>query len=158
MEVASHTTDRGKVLISKFNLAKAAVKEGRSQAAIGALKGLAQEADTLGLKYLSAECSIYLVEALVNTRDYSRARQELDRAVAKTERLGLPTLSAKGHYLLATELRLTGRGAEAAGHYREALRLLEDIRKEAGADNVLQRADLNPIYTDSTRWSQTNRG
>jgi serine/threonine protein kinase/Tfp pilus assembly protein PilF len=158
MEVASHTTDRGKVLISKFNLAKAAVKEGRSQAAIGALKGLAQEADTLGLKYLSAECSIYLAEALVNTRDYSRARQELDRAVAKTERLGLPTLSAKGHYLLATELRLTGRGAEAAGHYREALRLLEDIRKEAGADNVLQRADLNPIYTDSTRWSQTNRG
>ena len=158
MEVASHTTDRGKVLISKFNLAKAAVKEGRSQAAIGALKGLAQEADTLGLKYLSAECSIYLAEALVNTRDYSRARQELDRAVAKTEGLGLPTLSAKGHYLLATELRLTGKGAEAAGHYREALRLLEDIRKEAGASNVLQRADLNPIYTDSTRWSQTNRG
>ena len=158
MRVASHTTDRGKVLISKFNLAKAAVKEGRSQAAISALKGLAQEADTLGLKYLSAECSIYLAEALVNTRDYSHARQELERAVAKTERLGLRTLSAKGHYLLATELRLTGKGAEAAGHYREAVRLLEDLRKEAGANNVLERADLNPIYTDSTRWSQTNKG
>jgi tetratricopeptide (TPR) repeat protein len=157
MKVASHTTDRGKVLISKFNLAKAAVKEGRSQAAIGALKGLAQEADTLGLKYLSAECSIYLAEALVNIKDYSRARQELERAVAKTERLGLRTLSAKGHYLLATELRLTGKGAEAAGHYREAVRLLEDLRKEAGANNVLERADLNPIYTDSARWSQTNK-
>jgi serine/threonine protein kinase/tetratricopeptide (TPR) repeat protein len=158
MKVASHTTDRGKVLISKFNLAKAAVKEGRSQAAISALKGLAQEADTLGLKYLSAECSIYLAEALVNIKDYSHARQELERAVAKTEKLGLRTLSAKGHYLLATVLRLTGKGAEAAGHYREALRLLEDLRKEAGASNVLQRADLNPIYTDSTRWSQSNKG
>ena len=158
MKVAAHTTDRGKVLISEFNLAKAAVKEGRSQAAISALKGLAQEADTLGLKYLSAECSIYLAEALVNTRDYSRARQELERAVAKTEKLGLRTLSAKGHYLLATILRLTGKGAEAAGHYREAVRLLEDLRKEAGASNVLQRTDLNPIYTDSTRWSQSNKG
>jgi serine/threonine protein kinase/tetratricopeptide (TPR) repeat protein len=158
MRVASHTTDRGKVLISRFNLAKAAVKEGRSQVAISGLKGLAQEADTLGLKYLSAECSIYLGEALVNTRDYSRARQELERAVAKSERLGLRTLSAQGHYLLATELRLTGKGAEAVGHCREALRLLEAIRNEAGANNVLQRADLNPIYTDSTRWSQSSKG
>jgi len=158
MKVGSHTTDRGKVLISKFNLAKAAVKEGRSQEAIGALKGLAQEADTLGLKYLSAECSIYLAEALVNIKDYSHARQELERAVAKTERLGLRTLSAKGHYLLATELRLTGKGAEAAGHYREAVRLLEEIRKEPGAANVLQRADLNSIYLDSNRWSQSNKG
>ena len=158
MKVASRTSDRGKVLISKFNLAKAAVKEGRSQAAISALKGLGQEAETLGLKYLSAECSLYLAEAFVNTKDYSRARQELERAVAKTERLGLRTLSAQGHYLLATELRLTGKGAEAAAHYREALRLLEDLRKEAGANNVLQRADLNPIYTDSTRWSQSRKG
>jgi serine/threonine protein kinase/tetratricopeptide (TPR) repeat protein len=158
MKVASHTTDRGKVLISKFNLAKAAIKEGRSQAAIGALKGLAQEADTLGLKYLSAECSINLAEALVNTKDYSRARQELERAVAKTEKLGLRTLSAQGHYLLAMTLRLTGKGAEAAGHYREALRLLEEVRKEAGANNVLQRADLNAIYTDSTRWSRSSKG
>jgi tetratricopeptide (TPR) repeat protein/predicted Ser/Thr protein kinase len=157
MNVASHTTDRGKVLMSRFNLAKAAVKEGRSPAAISGLKGLAQETDTLGLKYLSAECSIYLAEALVNTRDYSRARQELERGVAKTEKLGLRTLSAQGHYLLATILRLTGKGAEAAGHYREALRLLEDIRKEAGANNVLQRADLKPIYAECARLSESTK-
>jgi hypothetical protein len=81
----------------------------------------------------------------------------LERAVAKTERLGLRTLSAKGHYLLATILRLTGKGAEAAGHYREALRLLEDIRNEAGVNNVLQRADLNSIYTECKRWLQGGR-
>jgi tetratricopeptide (TPR) repeat protein/predicted Ser/Thr protein kinase len=158
MNVASHTTDRGQVLISRFNLAKAAIKEGRSPAAISSLKGLAQEADTLGLKYLSAECSIYLAEALVNTKDYSRARQELERAVAKTEKLGLRTLSAQGHYLLATILRLSGKGAEAASHCREALRLLEAIRSEAGANNVLQRADLNPVYIDSARWVHPTKG
>jgi len=158
MKVASHTSDRGKVLISRFNLAKAAVKDGRSQAAIGGLKGLAQEADTLGLKYLSAECSIYLAEALVNTKDYARARQELERAVAKTEILGLRTLSAQGHYLLATALRASGDSTEATPHYREALRLLDEIRKEAGTEKVIERADLNPIYSDCTRWSHPLRG
>jgi tetratricopeptide (TPR) repeat protein len=157
MKTVSRTTDRGKVLLTRFNLARVAVKEGRAPAAISSLKGLAQEADTVGLKYLSAECSIYLAEALVNTRDYARARQELERAVAKTEKLGLRALSAQGHYLLATILRVTGNSGEAAGRYRAALRLLEDIRKEAGASNVLQRSDLNSIYTDSTRWSQANK-
>jgi tetratricopeptide (TPR) repeat protein/predicted Ser/Thr protein kinase len=157
MKVASHTTDRGKVLISRFNLAKAAVKEGRSPAAISGLKGLAQEADTLGLKYLSAQCSIYLGEALVNTRDYSRARQELERAVAKTEKLGLRTLSAQGHYLLATALRATGNGTEASPHYREALRLLDEIRKEAGAEKVIERADLKPIYAECARLSESTK-
>ena len=151
MGVASHTTDRGQVLISQFNLAKAAIKEGRSPAAISALKGLAQEADTLGLKYLSAECSVYLAEALVNARDYSRARQELERAVAKTEKLGLRTLSAQGDYLLATILRATGNGKEAAPHFRQALRLLDEIGKEPGAEKVMERADLKAIYADSTR-------
>jgi serine/threonine protein kinase/tetratricopeptide (TPR) repeat protein len=151
MGVASHTTDRGQVLISQFNLAKAAIKEGRSPAAISALKGLAQEADTLGLKYLSAECSVYLAEALVNARDYSRARQELERAVAKTEKLGLRTLSAQGDYLLATILRATGNAKEAAPHFRQALRLLDEIGKEPGAEKVMERADLKAIYADSTR-------
>ena len=32
--------------------------------------------------------------------------------------------------------------------------LLDDIRKEPGADKAVQRADLNPIYAESTRWSQ----
>jgi tetratricopeptide (TPR) repeat protein len=95
---------------------------------------------------------------LVNNKDYSRARQELEPALAKAEKLGLRTLLAKDHYLLATALRATGNGTEATPHYREALRLLDEIRKEAGAEKVIERADLKPIYTDSTRWSQTNKG
>jgi tetratricopeptide (TPR) repeat protein len=158
LSLASRAKDRDKILLSKFNLSKVALKEGRSQAAISSLRGLTEEADRPGLKYLPVECSIYVAEALVNTKDYSRARQELELALTKSEKLGLRTLLAKGHYLLATALRLTGKGSEASGHYREALRLLEEISKESGASNVLQRADLHPIYTDSAQWSRGGKG
>ena len=158
LQAASRTKDRDKVLASKIGLAKVAMREGRSREAISTLKALAQEADSLGLKYLSVECSVDLGEALVNNKDYSRARQELEPALGKAEKLGLRTLLAKDHYLLATALRAAADGTEATTHYREALRLLDEIRKEAGAEKVIERADLKPIYTDSTRWTQTNKG
>ena len=108
--------------------------------------------DSLGLKYLSAQCSTYRAEALLGSRDYARAQQELQSALGKAEKLGLRELLAKDQYLLATALRLAANGTEASGHYREALRWHEEIRKEAGSDKVIERADLKPIYTESTRW------
>src|SRR6266436_1914619 len=158
IQVASRTKERDKVLASKIGLAKMAVSEGHSREAIGSLRGLAQEADSLGLKYLSVECSVYVGEALVNSKDYSRARQELEPALGKAEKLGLRTLLARDHYLLGTALRLAGNGTEATGHYREALRLLDEARKEAGAEKVIERSDLKTIYTEAARWSQVGKG
>jgi tetratricopeptide (TPR) repeat protein len=159
LQAASRTKDREKVLASKVGLAKVAMREeGRSREAISSLRTLAQDADSLGLKYLSVECSIDLAEALVNAKDYARARQELQPALAKAEKLGLRTLLAKDQYLLATVLRATGNGTEATPHYREALRLLDEIRKEAGAEKVIERADLKAIYAECTRWSQSANG
>jgi len=157
LQAASRTTDRDQAQASKIGLAKVAVREGRWREAISSLKALAQEADSLGLKYLSVECSVELGGTLVNNKDYSGARQELEPALGKAEKLGLRTLLAKDHYFLATALRATGKGTEATAHYREALRLLDEIRKEAGAEKVIERTDLKAIYTDSTRWSQTNK-
>lgn len=88
------------------------------------------------------------------SKDYSHARQELETALGRAEKLGLRTLQVRGHYLLATALEATGSESEATGHYREALRLLEEIRKEPGAEKVVERSDLKPIYEQSTRWSQ----
>jgi serine/threonine protein kinase/tetratricopeptide (TPR) repeat protein len=158
LQAASRTRDRDKVQASKIGLAKVAMREGRSREAVSSLKALAAEADSLGLKYLSVECAVDLGEALVNNQDYSRARQELEPALGKAEKLGLRTLLAKDHYLLATSLRATGKGTEATPHYREALRLLDEIRGEAGAEKVIERADLKPIYTESGRWSQEKKG
>jgi tetratricopeptide (TPR) repeat protein len=154
LQIASRAGDRGKVLDSRFDLARLAVSKGRHQAAIAAFEELSREADSLGWKYLVVECSVYRAEALINVRDYARAQRELARALASSEKLGLRAMLARSHYLMATTLRLTGSGAEAAGHYRETVRLLEEIRKEPGATNVLQRGDLNSIYTESTRWVQ----
>jgi eukaryotic-like serine/threonine-protein kinase len=156
-QAASRTKDRDKVLDSKIGLAKIAVSEGHSRDVISSLKNLAQEADSLGLKYSSVECSIYAAEALANGKDYARARQELEPALARAEKLGMRTLLARDHYLLGTAFRLTGNGAEATSHYREALRLLDEIRKDTGAEKVIERADLKPIYTESGHWSQAGK-
>lgn len=157
LETASHTKDRDKLLESKIGLAMVQIREGHPREAGKSLKNLAKEADSLGSKYFSVECSVDLAEALVNSKNYPRARQELEAALGRAEKLGLRTLEVRGHYLLATVLRATGNESEAAGHNRDALRLLDEMRKEAGAEKVLERADLKPIYEESNRWSQTGQ-
>jgi hypothetical protein len=37
------------------------------------------------------------------------------------------------------------------------VRLLDEIRKETGAEKVIERADLKPIYEQSSRGSQGNK-
>ena len=155
LQVASKTTDRRLIPISKFNLAKVAVTQGRSREGVATLRALAGQADNLGLKYLSLECSVYLGEALINSKDFARALPELDRTKDMSDKLGLLTLQAKSQYLLATALRLTGKGAEASRQYAGARRTLDEIRKEAKSEDVLKRADLGPMYAESTKWSQS---
>lgn len=154
LRAASHTTDRDKVLVSKLNLAKVSVAEGNSRDAIKVLRGLAAEADTSGLKYFSLECSVYLAKALISVKDYSLAKQELAGTLDKSDKLGARMLLIKSHFLLADVFRLTGNSPEASSHYREAVRLLDEISKEPGADKVIERTDLKPIYQESTRWLQ----
>ena len=157
LQAASQSKDREKILESKLRLARVSITDGHSQEAINSLKDLVREADSLGLKYLSVECSIDLAEAQVNAKDYSHAREALDRALNESEKLGLRTMLSRTHYLLATVLRLTGRAPEASSHYREALRYLDEIEKDTGSDAVLKRSDLNVIYTESNRWSQSGK-
>ncbi|MFY9527528.1 MAG: tetratricopeptide repeat protein, partial [Candidatus Acidiferrales bacterium] len=147
--VASRTADRHLILVSKVNLAKLAIKEGHAQAALDGLKGVAEEADTLGLQYLSVECSTDMAEALVNKKDYARATEQLESALGRSEKLGLRTLRAESHYLFARTLQLSGNQTEAARHYSQAHQILDEIRKEAGTDAVLKRSDLAPIYAAS---------
>ncbi len=156
LQTATESKNREQALESKMGLAKAAIGLGHAREASESLKNLAHEADSLGSKYLSVESSLDLAESLVNTKDYARARQELEAALGRAEKLGLRGLLARNHYLLATTLRATGNGAEATGHYRTGQQLLEEIRKEAGAEKVLERADFKLIYAECTRWSQSS--
>jgi eukaryotic-like serine/threonine-protein kinase len=155
---AAKGTERDKALVSRLNLAKVALAEGRSQAAIRDLQSLSQEADKQGLKYLGLEASVDMAAAMVNNKDYSRARQELEKELGVSEKLGLRLQTARIHYLLGTDLRLSGSASDAAAHYRKALNLLDEMKKEAGAEHLVERSDLKSIYNDSAHWSQEKTG
>ena len=156
-QVAAHSNDRHAVLLANLNLFKVAVKEGAPKNAVAGLKALAQETDGLGLKYLSLEASLYMAQAELALKDYSRVRQDLERTLARSDKLGSRTLSAEIHYLLGTTLRLSGDQKGAELHYKASVRLLEDVRKEAGAEKILQRSDLNSIYNEANRWSTSSK-
>jgi len=111
-------------------------------------------ADSLDFKYLSLEGSVDLAEALIKSRNYSQALQELQTALSKSEKQGSRFLTLRIHYLFGDALRLSGNGAEAAGHYGQARQLLDDMKKEPGAEHLLDRSDLKTIYDDATRWTQ----
>ena len=153
-QVAAHTTDREQILLSKFNLAKTAAKEERSQEAIKSFTAIVEQADKAGLKHLSVESSVYLAEAHIASKDYSRAREVVEPALRSSDQLGFPVLLAKTHYLLAQALRLGGKPEDAARHYTDARQVLDGIRKEANSDTVLKRSDLASVYQETIRWSQ----
>ena len=154
LQFAMRSKEPDKVMLSKFHVAKAMLKQGNAPEAAVALRKLAGEADSLGMMYLSLESSVYLGQALVESKDYDHARQELERTAVKAEKLELRAVLAQGQFLLGTALRLGGHATEAGNHYRDALQYLDEIKKDTGSDAVLKRSDLNTIYTESNRWSQ----
>ncbi len=150
---AASGAEKEVVLLSKLNSAKCVVQEKRNPAPIAALKALAQEADVVGLKYLSAQATLALAEALLNAQQYAAARQELETSLKTSEKLGLQALLARTHFLLARTLELSGSGgtAEAAPHYAAARRILEAIHQESGSDGILKREDLSSISSQSVQ-------
>jgi len=154
VQFATRSKEQDKVLLCKFHIAQAALKEGQSTEAAAALTKIAAQADASGMKSLEFEASVALSESLVEQKQYARARQELERGIAGAEKLELRPTLAQAHYSLATALRLSGHPADATPHYREALRYIDEIRKDAGSDAFLQRADFKQLYADSSRWTQ----
>jgi len=149
LESAMHAGDAQLILIAKVNVAKVAVKQSRLQVAVASLRKLSQDADSIGLKYVSVECSMYLAEALVDMKNYEAARKELESAISRSEKLGARGLLAESHYLLARSLELSGNAAEAQGHYKQARTIADDVQREAHTDAILKRSDLSPIYSQN---------
>jgi eukaryotic-like serine/threonine-protein kinase len=157
LEAATRSKEPAIVLVAKASLAKILIPEKRSREAISGLRPLIQQADELGLKYASVECSLYMAEAMAQNHDLPQARQELERDLLLSDRLGMQPLSARAHYLLGTIARDSGNQSDAQDHYREALRLLDAMKKDPGAEKLLQRVDFKIIYDDSTRGTQATK-
>jgi eukaryotic-like serine/threonine-protein kinase len=156
-QLASRAKAQENILVLRLNLAGVAIAEGRSPAAMGDLRAIIQQADSLDFKYLSLEGSVELAEARIKSKNYSQALQELQAALSKSEKLGTRFLTVRIRYLLGETLRLSGKSAEASGHYGQARQLLDDMKKEPGAEHLLDRSDLKSVYEESTRWSQAGK-
>jgi eukaryotic-like serine/threonine-protein kinase len=151
--MATKAKDKQGALIAKMNLARVTLAEGRAQAAIVDLKSDVQQADALRTKYYSVRGSVDLAEALINSKDYAKARTELDAALSRSDKMGLRLETARIHYLNGKLLTLTGKSSEAAGQFAQAKSILGDIMKEGGAEKLLQRPDLKAMYDEATSGS-----
>jgi len=154
LQAATRSKEPDAILMAKAGLAKVQVQEKHSREAISSLRTLMQQADDLGLKYISVESSILMAEAMMQSHDYAHARQELERALLLSDKLGQQPLSARAHYLLAVIARDSGNGSEAQENFREVLRLLDVMKKDPGAEKLLQRADFKAIYDAATAGTQ----
>jgi tetratricopeptide (TPR) repeat protein/predicted Ser/Thr protein kinase len=152
LRAASQGKERDKVLVAKLNLARVAIAEGRSSSAITDLRAIVQQADSLNSKYFSLKSSVDMAGATINAKDYARARQDLQRILPISEKLGLRLETARIHYLLGNAVRLGGDAAGAVSQYAQTLRILDDVKKEPGTEHLLDRSDLRAIYDDSNRW------
>ena len=151
LRTATQSKEPDSVLTAKADLAKVQVQEKHAAEAIPGLRQLVQKADELGLKYTSVECSILMAEGMLQKRDRAHARQELERALLLADKLGMQPLSARAHYLLANIDQASGNSSDAQSHYREVIRLVDTMKKDPGAEKLLQRSDFHSMYEESTR-------
>jgi tetratricopeptide (TPR) repeat protein len=147
--VAIQSKDREKTLVAKTNLARIAVAGGRYPGAIGELRSAVKESESLHLKYYWMRSSVDLGEAMVKTKDYAHARQQLEAVLSSSEKLGLRTETARIHSLLGDIFRLGGNNPDANLQYQSALRIFEELKKDPGAERILDRSDLRPLVTEA---------
>jgi len=143
---AAKTGDATLILQSKVNMAKLAVLQGKSGATVSTLRNLGEQADALGMKYVSSKCLILSGQALIGMKDYAGAQKELKTAALRSQKLGLRILEAQSHYYLGRALELSGKGADAKAQYDEAQLLGAEVQKEAQGDAITKRVDLVGIF------------
>jgi tetratricopeptide (TPR) repeat protein len=152
LRTASQSKARNEELTAKVNLARIAVQEGRGKSEVAELANLSRQADEAGIPFLAVESTVDMADALVSGKDYSRASQELERALSRSEKFGLRAQTARIHYLMGTMQRLSGKSADAANNYAQTRRVLEEMQTEQGAEKVLSRPDFRSMYEESKRW------
>jgi TolA-binding protein len=115
------------------------------------LKALVKEADSMGQKYLSAQCSLYVGVALVVSKNYSQGRQEIEAVLRKAQDQGMKSLLPQAHYWLAVAFRDGGSKSDAATHFQQAAQLVEEMHQESRSDALLKREDLRLISQEAAR-------
>jgi eukaryotic-like serine/threonine-protein kinase len=153
LRLASQTRYNGVLLQSKVNVARVAVSEGRYQEASRALQTLLNGKGSIAA-HLSLEINLELAQAEIGLKDYTRANHDLQQELPSAQRAGVRFGLARIYYLLGTSARLSGSAGIAADNYRECAQLLDVIRGDAGAENIMRRTDFKTMYDESNRWKK----
>jgi tetratricopeptide (TPR) repeat protein len=151
LQLAQKAKSPETVLASRLNLARVAISEGRSALVVNELRTISQDADRQGMKYLALVSSVDLAEALINSKDYARANDVLTQVLNTSEKLGVRLQTALIHYQLGNLAKQKGNASGAAAEYRQATSILDEIKKEQGAEHTLDRADLKAVYTQASQ-------
>jgi serine/threonine protein kinase/tetratricopeptide (TPR) repeat protein len=151
LQAATRGKDHDGIIQAKLNLARVAIAQGKSADAVNRLRSLVG-IDPSSDRSLALHCSVTLAEALIQNKDYNAALQTLQAVAGAAEKSGMHLLLARIYYLRATASRLGGNSGEAWAEYRQAMALLNTVRNEPGAENILRRSDLKAIFDDCNRW------
>jgi tetratricopeptide (TPR) repeat protein len=139
------------LLLSKVNMARVAIAEGRFADALRALQPFEKAAAPA---YLSSRINLAAAQCLIGIKDYQQANHELEQQLTQAQRAGMRFELAAIYYLLGTSARLNGNADRAGDYYREAAQQLDGIRGDPGAENVLRRTDVKVMYDESNRWKK----
>jgi eukaryotic-like serine/threonine-protein kinase len=153
LRLASRTKEDEVTLLSKVNLVRVAVAEGRYQEALRMLQPLLNGRSSAPAN-LSLQIKLAAAQASIGMKDYARANHILDQELITAKRAGMRFDLARTYYLLGTSARLNESTERAADYYREAAQLLDVVRGDSGAENIMQRIDFKTMYEESNRWKR----
>jgi eukaryotic-like serine/threonine-protein kinase len=147
LQLVSRSREDEVTLLSKLNVARVAVAEGRFQEAMRSLQTLLNPKGGVSAN-LSLQIQLAMAQAAIGMKDYARANYILEQELPTAKRSGVRFDLARIYYLLGTSARLSGNGDRASDYYREAAQLLDVIRSDSG-DNILRRTDFKTMYDES---------
>jgi tetratricopeptide (TPR) repeat protein/predicted Ser/Thr protein kinase len=148
LRLASRTKENEVVLLSRLNIARVLNTEGQFQEALRTLQTILSGKGAVNAN-LALEINLARVQSEIGIRDYARANHELEQELPRAQRAGVRFGLARIYYLLGTSARLSGSADRAAEYYREAARLLDAVRGDPGAENIMRRADFKTMYDES---------
>jgi tetratricopeptide (TPR) repeat protein/tRNA A-37 threonylcarbamoyl transferase component Bud32 len=154
-QAASRASDKALQLWSEAQVARTAAGIQPTRALAATLAGVSRQADSSGSIYLSVLSSLESAETLLRLGDHRGARQEINRTLPRAEALGLRELLARSEYVLATTMRLAN-DPQSRVHYASALRILDEMKREDGSGQLLERADLEAVHAECLRWSRAS--
>ena len=153
LRLASQSKAEEVTLLSKINVAKVAVAEGRYPEALRILQPLLNGKGNVPANLL-LQMNLVAAQAAIGIKDYARATHILEQELITAKRAGVRFDLARIYYLLGTSTRLAGSADRATEYYREAAQLLDAVRADSGAENIMQRSDFKTMYDESNRWKR----